>query len=63
MKYGIKQGQVWQRADGTPWCVTVLDTTTHAHCEDVVIFDHFKGHARRIDAFKLTVRHRVLWQQ
>ena len=54
MKYGIEEGQRYIRADGARGVLTVIDTKTFAHCDDVVVTDE-SGDERRIDAFKLAM--------
>lgn len=53
-RYGIKVGQVYDRADGADAPVVVTDTTSHADVDDVVI-EYVNGtpNPHRIDAFKL----------
>jgi hypothetical protein len=53
-RYGIAVAQVYERADGTDCPVRVVDVTTYAHCDDVVI-ECVNGAEppTRIEAFKL----------
>ena len=63
-RHGIAVGQVYVPADGSPNRLTVRDVTTHADCDDVVVFDEVQGTERRIDAFKLAkVRYSLLPEQ
>jgi len=64
-RYGIKVGQVYAAADGAEHMVEVVDTSTFADCDDVVIKESIGGltlsGTRRIDAFKLArVRYYLL---
>lgn len=64
-RYGIKVGQRYARADGADHILEVTDTTTFAHCDDVVVKETICGltlrDVRRIDAFKLAmVRYSLL---
>lgn len=52
MKYGIKNGQIYQSSSGGH--VQVIDCETFASCDDAVIRDE-AGEERRIDAFKLAM--------
>ena len=57
MKYGIEVGQIYVAADGSKVGHVVTDTTTFAHCDDVVTtpfaVDSMGKDGNRIDAFKL----------
>ena len=56
-RYGIKVGQIYHAADGSGGTVEVIDTTTFADCDDVVVKYSVNSltllEPRRIDAFKL----------
>lgn len=57
-QYGIKVGDIYNRADGARNKVIVIDVTTYSFCDDVVIADYVDGNVdtatgRRTDAFKL----------
>jgi hypothetical protein len=54
-RYNIQVGQIYDRADGTKAPVKVIDTTSFADVDDVVIADLDGQFQRRIDAFKLAV--------
>lgn len=54
-RYGIRVGQVYVPADGSKGRLRVEDTTTHAHCDDVEVWDSVQNQVYRIDAFKLAV--------
>lgn len=59
-RYGIREGQTYTAADGSNSKLTVVDVTTYADCDDVVVYDSIKKAERRIDAFKLAmVRYRL----
>lgn len=51
-KYGIAVDQKYISVEG--YTVTVVDVTTYADCDDVVVRND-KGEERRIDAFKLAM--------
>lgn len=57
MKYGIEVGQVYIAADGGHYGHLVVDTTTYAYRDDVVVLPFteagFKDNVVRIDMFKL----------
>ena len=53
-KYGIKVGQVYKQADGSPSTVEVTDVDTYKDCGDVVVKGEY-GKEYRIDCFKLTM--------
>jgi hypothetical protein len=51
--YGVKVGQIYVPADGSKNELKVVDTTTYAHCSDIIVFDKQLNCERRIDSFKL----------
>jgi hypothetical protein len=55
VRYGIRVGQTYTAADGSNSKLTVVDVTTYANCDDVVVYDSINKAERRIDAFKLAM--------
>ena len=53
--YGIDVGQVYERADGSGYRLTVVDVETHSDCDDVIVCDELTQENRRIDCFKLAM--------
>ena len=57
MKYGIEVGQIWIAADGSKGGHLVVDNTTYAYCDDVVVYSFtplgLEAYTRKIDAWKL----------
>lgn len=52
--YGIEVGQIYRAADGVSGTYLVVDTTTYADVDDVIVYsiDRDQKH-HRIDAWKL----------
>lgn len=55
------KGSTYKRADGAPGIITIVDDTTYADVDDVVIRDE-QGDERRIDSFKLWCQYEALNQ-
>jgi hypothetical protein len=53
IRYGIRPGQVYERADGSPGRVIVRDVFSLEEVDDVIVYDEARGTEYRIDAFKL----------
>ena len=56
-------GQKWYRADAKQHgaaAIEVVDVTTYAYCDDVVVKDVTSGDCRRIDIHKLSYRYIVM---
>jgi hypothetical protein len=55
MSYGIEVGQIYRAADGVSGTYLVVDVTTYADVDDVIVYsiDRNQKH-HRIDAWKLS---------
>lgn len=55
VRYNIKIGQRYVRADGGEGSLIVTDVLTYANCGDIVVYDTIEKIERRIDAFELAM--------